>query len=86
MNVAQMIEWLKTQDQEAIVGVVYHTSGSSYYDQGGNATSVEFDPNAGVYSEGGDQWDYKDFRGNQFVKEDAPYYNKRYLRLGGLDQ
>lgn len=44
MNVAELIEWLKTQDQRAIVEVIRHTSGTGYYDQGGNVSVVEFSP------------------------------------------
>ena len=43
MNVAEMIQWLQTMPQDAKVEVVYHTSGRGYYDQGGNATTVDFD-------------------------------------------
>lgn len=43
MNVAEMIEWLQTMPQDAKVEVVYHTSGRGYYDQGGNASTVDFD-------------------------------------------
>jgi len=44
MTVAEMIEWLKTQDQNAIVQVVFHEMGSGYYNQGGTAQTVAFDP------------------------------------------
>lgn len=66
MTVAELIEWLKTQDQEAEVTVVNPQSG------GNNGTL--FDPEHHAY--------YTDFRGNQFVRSDEPYYNKRYLELG----
>jgi hypothetical protein len=36
MTVAEMIEWLKTQDQSAVVNVVYHTNCEGY--------TVTFDP------------------------------------------
>lgn len=80
MRVAEFIEWLKTQDQGAIVEVIYHTRGTGYYDQGGNATAESFDP------ENSGHWYYTDFRGCQFVKEDAPHFDKRFLCLGGLDE
>lgn len=35
MIVSEFIEWLKTQPQNAIVEVLQHSSGSSYYEQGG---------------------------------------------------
>ncbi len=45
MTVAEMINWLKTQDQDTEVHVVCHMNGTGYYDQGGTATTVAFDPN-----------------------------------------
>ena len=44
MTVAEMIEWLKTQDQAATVYVVSHSGCIGYYDQGGTAQTVVFDP------------------------------------------
>lgn len=44
MTVAELTEWLKTQDQGATVYVVSHSSGGGYYDQGGTAQTVVFDP------------------------------------------
>lgn len=35
MNVAQMIDWLKTMPYNAEVQVVRHCSSGSYYEQGG---------------------------------------------------
>ena len=75
MTVAEMITWLKTQDQEASVFVVEHTSGTGYYDQGGNAREVVFDPAKHV--------DYTDRRA--FTKEDDPCHNQRSLLLGVHD-
>ena len=43
MNVTQMIDWLKTMPCGAEVRVIHHTSGSGYYDQGGNATTKPFE-------------------------------------------
>jgi hypothetical protein len=45
MTVAEMVEWLKTQDQSAIVQVIFHETGYGYYNQGGTARTVVFDPN-----------------------------------------
>lgn len=83
MIVKDFIEWLKTQDQEATVEVLVHSSGSGYYDQGGNVSVEEFtaDEEYGC----GKHFDYTDFRGNQFVKPEASYYNKRTLQLGTKD-
>jgi len=44
MTVAELITWLKTQDQAATVYVVSHSAGIGYYDQGGTAQTVVFDP------------------------------------------
>lgn len=35
MIVREMIEWLKAQPQDATVEVIIHSSGRTYYDQGG---------------------------------------------------
>ena len=44
MNVKEMAEWLLSlPDQNAIIEVVVHKYGSSYYDQGGNAHTEVFD-------------------------------------------
>lgn len=75
MTVRQMIEWMSTfEDQDAIVEVVCHFEGGDYYYQGGNAETEEFNPEQHV--------EYTDMRGNQFVNESAPYYNRRSVVLG----
>ena len=79
MTVAEMIEWLKTQDQEAIVQVVRHESGRGYYDQGGNTSIVDFD----ITDD--NLMTYTNFRCNSTVKPDDDLYNKRYLLLGEKD-
>ena len=48
MNVAELIEWLKTQDQGAIVEIVAHRDSGGYYNQGGLARTQCFDPNQHV--------------------------------------
>lgn len=84
MNVAEFREWLLTQDQEAIVEVLVHSSSTGYYDQGGNVSTEEFDPSEEYYG-CSKHHEYTDFRGNQFVKEDHPCYGKRILQLGTKD-
>jgi len=44
MTVAEMVEWLQTQDQSAIVQVIFHEAGYGYDNQGGTARTVVFDP------------------------------------------
>jgi hypothetical protein len=66
VTVAQFIEWLKTRDQEAIVQIVYE----------GDIRDLD------LSEEISDYFRYTDFRGNKWVKEHEPYFNKRYLLLG----
>jgi hypothetical protein len=67
VTVSELIEWLKTQDQEAIVQVLVRSQFGDY------CSEEDFDI---PFSE------YTDFRGNQFVKPEHEYFNKRYLLLG----
>jgi hypothetical protein len=76
MNVRELIAWLGTQDPKATVEVVKHVGGRGYYDQGGTATIVEFDPSK--------HSDYTDFRGNRFAAG-TPHANARTLLLGVKD-
>lgn len=72
MKVKDFIEWLQTQDQEAIVEVVVRHESRGY---GGDSFTVEpFNVEEHSY--------YTDMRGNPFVKEDAPHYNRRSLEIG----
>ena len=78
MKVRELIQWLATvKDQDAEVEVVQHSRGTGYYDQGGNASAVAFDPEKHAT--------YTDLRGNPHIKPDASYYNARTLLLGELD-
>jgi len=82
MIVAELIEWLKDQDQGATVTVVAHSLGTDYYGPSGSehytvegkVEEVEFDP--------GEHFQYRDLRGNKSITPDMPYYNRRYLLLG----
>lgn len=73
MTVRELIEWLSSQDQDAIIEVIKHDRTGSQYEQGGTATTAEFTPELSTYT---------DFRGNAHVPADAPYANKRFLLLG----
>ena len=42
MNVAQMIDWLRTMPYNAEVKVVRHCSSRGYYEQGGTASTMAF--------------------------------------------
>lgn len=78
MTVAQLIEWLRTQDQGAIVQVV--TIGKSpTYESFGPAKLVDLDVT------NSDHVEYTDLRGNQFINADEPHFNHRYLELGSTD-
>lgn len=73
MTVAELIEWLKTQDQGATACVVAGERGYGWNGDSYNLT--DFTPELA---------EYIDFRGNPFVKSDEPHFNKRYLHLGEL--
>ena len=66
MTVAEFIEWLKTQDQGAIVKVIFSDDSSAGWEE-------EFTP---------DRAEYRDLRGNPHVDPMSPRANKRYLILG----
>lgn len=74
MKVRDFIEWLKTQEQDAIVEVVVHKSGKGYYDQGGTAGTSVFDPEKHV--------EICDLRGNSQITPDKSYYNTVTILLG----
>lgn len=76
MTVREFIRWLESQDQEATVRVVQHTSGKGYYDQGGNASEVDFTPELSEYT---------DLRGNPHITPNKSYYNQRTLLLGEIN-
>lgn len=81
MTVYELIEFLKTQPQDAIVQVLCHDdSCRSYETQGGTCEVMDFTLEKD--SNFNSCWDFTDFNGNKFVKADAPYYNKKYLLLG----
>lgn len=44
MDVKAFIEWLQTLPQDAVVQVIHHSNGTSYYDQGGNIEIRNFTP------------------------------------------
>ena len=75
MLVSEFIEWLKSQDQCATVEVIVQGDPETYQSYGRCETEL-------LDVENDDHIEYTDFRGNQFVKEDSPHFNKRYLKLG----
>ncbi len=79
MTVAEFIAWLQTHpDPEATVEVVEHSTGKGYYDQGGNIRVVDFSPEVHA--------DYIDLRGNSMIAPGMPYYGKRTLLIGAIEQ
>jgi hypothetical protein len=93
MNRLEFQEWLNQFDEDTIIEIVYHTDGHGYYDQGGNATTETFNPDMGeLYSTLSTPWclnghfEYNDFNTNQFVKPHHPYFGKKILTIGGLNQ
>ena len=71
MTVAELITWLATQDQEAIVEVLVRSPATGY--EGDTFYTEEFTPELAEYT---------DFRGNPHMKPEYPSFNKRVLRLG----
>lgn len=67
MTVSELIEWLKTQDQEAVVQVLVRSQ------FGDHCSEEEFNTSLAEYT---------DFRGNPFVKPEQSFFNKRFLLLG----
>lgn len=77
MKVSEFIKFLQQfPDQDADVLVVEHHQGRDVYEQGGTAQTVNFDPETHI--------EYTDFRGNQFVKPTAAYFETRTLLIGAI--
>lgn len=85
VTVKDLITWLQTQNQDAEVEVVKHstsTGGMAYYSQGGEAMTVplSLDPVDGL-------WEYTDWREYSkydWMTPDHPCYDKCTLTLGVL--
>lgn len=80
MTVAEFIEWLKTQPQDAIITCISHQGGCSYTEQGGVIEIVDFikeptSPNA--YNE---TFDIVDFTSDYF--KGKPYHGRKELFIG----
>jgi hypothetical protein len=74
MNVRELAQWLSAfEDQDAEIEVVQHSRGTGYYDQGGTASVVAFDPGRHVT--------YTDLRGNPYARGEEV----RTLLLGEVD-
>lgn len=90
MNRIELQQWLNQFDEDTIIECVVHSNGSGYYDQGGNATVEEFQPDIQRYTNSiwcaNDHFEYVDLRNNQFVKEDNRLYGKKLLRIGAFNK
>jgi hypothetical protein len=75
MTVAELIEFLKTQDQGAIVEIM---SASQTRHGDISVSKYQFHPSRHA--------EYTDWRNNPHVKPESPWYNNRYLFLGGDEQ
>ncbi len=71
MNVREMIEWLKTQPQDAVVEVVCTEAGRGRIEM--SSTTETFKPELS---------EFYDWSGNKYIKESDPHFNKRVLTLG----
>lgn len=76
MKVFELIEWLKTQPQDAEVEVLQHLPGSEYYMQGGECNNSSFNGEEFV------DFEYSDLRSNPYIKEGDERFGKHYLLLG----
>lgn len=73
MTVKELIDYLKTLPEDTEVEVVVgHYSDYSYCTE---TVPLSLDPCTGNV-------DFTDFSGNEFVKEGAKFFNKKYLTLG----
>lgn len=80
VTVERMIQWLKTQPQDAIleVATVEGYTGSGDPIVGFNELQAsDLKEEAGMV-------EIMDLRGNPFVTPDKPYYGKVFIRLGNI--
>jgi hypothetical protein len=75
VNVAQFIEWLKTQPQDAIVEVIVCKDAYN-----GSVYVRDFDP-----VRQWEHWDFTDFTNNPHIKPTDDSYGKKYLTIGQKD-
>lgn len=84
MKVSDMIEWLKTMPQDAVVQVLDHHSGNGYYDQGGHCYLEYFTTHVDEYSQGVDSKGFKWIYGDHFELNE--YNGVQLLQLGVKDK
>ena len=77
-TIKEFKEWLNRFPEDTIIEVGIQGRAGNYEAYG----AVNFDTLKLEDSDCGPGWEFSDFRNNQFVKEDAPYFGKCYLKLG----
>lgn len=77
-TVKDLKEWLNRFPDDTIVNVLKQEPSEVYESYGDTA----FEDIILDSSDSGDGWEFIDFADNKFVKEDAPFYGKKYLHLG----
>ena len=77
-TIKEFKEWLNRFPDDTIVEVGIQQRSDNYDAYG----DVHFESPKLEDNDCGTGWEFIDFRNNKFVKEDAPYFGKCYLKLG----
>ena len=77
-TIKELKEWLNRFPADTIIEVGIQQRAGNYEDYG----AVNFESPKLTDEDIGDGWEFTDFRNNQFVKEDAPYFGKCFLKFG----
>jgi hypothetical protein len=77
-TIKELKEWLNRFPEDTIIEVGIQERAGNYEAYG----AVKFESPKLEDNDSGKGWEFTDFRNNQFVKEDAPYYRKCYLKFG----
>jgi len=78
VTVAEFRKWLEQFPDDAEVLVAVQQEASGYQSFG----EIKFEEPELDKAHLGKGWEYVDFKGNQFVKPDAPHFGKRFLYIG----
>lgn len=84
MTVAEFIEWLKTQPQDAIVTTISHSSGMDYCEQGGRIEVVNFNSEPSAPGKYDQTFELDDFTDEGYKKYPA-LYGRKELFIGSRD-
>ncbi len=77
-TIKEIKDWLTRFPEDTIIEVGIQEIGGNYEAYG----AVKFISPKLEDNDCGDGWEFVDFRGNKFVKDDSPYFNKCFLRFG----